>query len=105
MSQERRTRHTPREDGLIGTDAAAAESTYYSPNSAACYEARSELGQDLSPLSVIATVCSKWAEGRPSLVTTVHPSESCLVSCLPRFIMGSIAITHLPKVGPVPAFP
>src|SRR5687767_13657475 len=27
------------------------------------------------PLSVSAMVCSKWADGFPSSVTTVHPSE------------------------------
>jgi hypothetical protein len=31
------------------------------------------------PSSVIATVCSEWALGWPSTVTTVHPSFKVLV--------------------------
>jgi hypothetical protein len=31
------------------------------------------------PRSVVSTVCSKWAEGEPSAVTTVQPSPSVFV--------------------------
>ena len=40
-----------------------------------------------------AIVCSKCAEGRPSSVTTVHPSSRTFTFSLPRLIIGSIAIT------------
>src|SRR4051812_46107413 len=42
--------------------------------------------------SVIKTVCSKCAEGRPSLVTTVHPSLNISTVGLPALTIGSIAI-------------
>lgn len=42
------------------------------------------------PWSVMATVCSNWAERRPSFVTTVHLSESSRVSYDPALIIGSI---------------
>ncbi len=45
------------------------------------------------PVSVTAIVCSKWAEGFRSRVTTVHPSESSCVFRVPMLIMGSIAMT------------
>src|SRR5258707_14262384 len=40
---------------------------------------------------VIRTVCSKWAEGIPSAVRTVHPSSSNFTSEAPILIIGSIA--------------
>src|ERR1044071_2642906 len=35
------------------------------------------------PSSVIAIVCSAWALGFPSRVTTVHPSPKTFVKCVP----------------------
>ena len=43
------------------------------------------------PSSVIATVCSEWAEVEPSRVTTVHPSAKVFVSAL-LFYLGSTAM-------------
>ncbi len=43
------------------------------------------------PLSVIATVCSKWAERLPSCVTAVHPSSNIFTPETPALIIGSIA--------------
>src|SRR5205809_7146724 len=40
---------------------------------------------------VIRTVCSKWADGIPSAVRTVHPSSRNLTSDVPILIIGSIA--------------
>src|SRR5438093_590305 len=40
---------------------------------------------------VTRTVCSKWADGIPSAVRTVHPSSSNLTSATPILIIGSIA--------------
>src|ERR1044072_6434052 len=34
------------------------------------------------PSSVIAIVCSAWALGLPSMVTTVHPSAKTFVKCV-----------------------
>src|SRR5262245_37621574 len=45
------------------------------------------------PSSVMAMVCSAWALGKPSTVTTVHLSASTLVWWLPLFTIGSIANT------------
>jgi len=45
------------------------------------------------PSSVIAMVCSKWALGCPSTVTTVQPSAKTFVWCVPMLIIGSIANT------------
>src|SRR5207248_7948211 len=45
------------------------------------------------PDSVTAMVCSKWAEYLPSRVTTVQPSPSVRVSCVPMLIIGSTAST------------
>src|SRR5262245_48282184 len=42
--------------------------------------------------SVIRTVCSKWAEGRPSLVTTVQPSFKISTVAFPAFTIGSMAM-------------
>src|SRR6267143_1015212 len=46
------------------------------------------------PPSVTAMVCSKWAEYFPSRVTTVQPSPSVRVSCVPMLIIGSTASTR-----------
>src|SRR5579864_62617 len=43
------------------------------------------------PPSVTATVCSKWADGRPSAVRTVQPSRSTTTSDPPMLTIGSIA--------------
>ena len=40
-----------------------------------------------------AVVCSTWALGLPSIVTTVQPSFSTFVWCVPIFTIGSIAKT------------
>src|SRR5688572_24305218 len=45
------------------------------------------------PPSVTAIVCSKWALGRRSRVTTVHPSSSTSISAPPRFSIGSTQMT------------
>ena len=45
------------------------------------------------PLSVTATICSKWAEYDPSFATAVHLSDSTFVSGLPALTIGSIANT------------
>src|SRR5919106_3754182 len=45
------------------------------------------------PLSVTATVCSKWADSDRSLVTTVQPSSRVSVSAAPALTMGSMAST------------
>src|SRR6185369_18101376 len=45
------------------------------------------------PLSVMATVCSKWADNPPSHVTTVQLSSRTLTSCDFSLIIGSIAST------------
>src|SRR5262245_24829029 len=45
------------------------------------------------PLLVIAIPCSTCADGKPSSVTTVQPSDNTLVWCLPKFTIGSIAKT------------
>ncbi len=42
--------------------------------------------------SVMRTVCSKWAEGLPSAVTTVQPSASWRTCARPRLTMGSMAM-------------
>src|SRR5262249_1419909 len=44
-----------------------------------------------SPL-VIRTVCSKWADSEPSIVTTVQPSFNIFISGQPAFTIGSMAI-------------
>src|SRR5262249_14319543 len=43
--------------------------------------------------SVMATVCSKWAERLPSAVATVHLSGQMRVSARPAFTIGSMAST------------
>src|SRR5918999_6507832 len=43
------------------------------------------------PFSVIAIVCSKWAEREPSTVTIVHLSGSVRVAGPPALTIGSIA--------------
>src|SRR5580693_8109288 len=45
------------------------------------------------PSAVIATVCSKCAEFRPSSVTAVHRSGRTRLPALPAFTIGSIAST------------
>src|SRR5205814_1752384 len=45
------------------------------------------------PWSVMAMVCSKWAERLPSAVTTLQPSSRRRVPGLPVLIMGSTANT------------
>ena len=40
---------------------------------------------------VIKTVCSKWADGKPSEVQTVQPSSNSRTPAPPRLIIGSIA--------------
>ena len=42
---------------------------------------------------MIATVCSKWAERRPSAVAAVQQSGRNAISQPPAFTMGSIANT------------
>src|SRR6266511_5790550 len=55
---------------------------------------------------VIRTVCSKWAEGIPSAVCTVHPSASNLTSDAPMLIIGSIAsVMPAFNFGPLPRLP
>src|SRR6266568_7333332 len=58
-----------------------------------------------SPL-VIRTVCSKWADGLPSRVTTVHLSSRTRTPAVPMFTMGSMAMV-MPGLsfGPLPARP
>src|SRR2546422_9590983 len=55
---------------------------------------------------VIKTVCSKWAEGKPSEVQTVQPSSSKRTPAPPRLIIGSIARV-MPGLsrGPLPRLP
>src|SRR5215510_5717446 len=56
--------------------------------------------------SVTSTVCSKWAEGRPSAVTTVHLSSSTRTFAWPMLIIGSIArVMPCRRTGPVPRLP
>ena len=45
------------------------------------------------PSSVMATVCSKCADTLASAETTVQPSASVFVFPVPRFTIGSMAIT------------
>lgn len=45
------------------------------------------------PSSVMATVFSKCADGRPSRVHTSHPSGIWRVLYVPRLIIGSMAST------------
>ena len=45
----------------------------------------------MGPDGVVATVCSQWAERRPSAVTTVHPSSRTAVSAVPMLNIGSMA--------------
>src|SRR5437867_4259381 len=55
---------------------------------------------------VIRTVCSKWADGMPSAVRTVHPSSSNLTSDVPILIIGSIArVMPVFNFGPLPRLP
>src|SRR5438477_7984749 len=55
---------------------------------------------------VISTVCSKWAEGIPSAVRTVHPSSSNFTSDAPILIIGSIAsVMPAFNFGPLPRLP
>src|SRR6266496_4461990 len=55
---------------------------------------------------VIRTVCSKWAEGIPSAVRTVHPSASNLTSDAPMLIIASIAsVMPAFNFGPLPRLP
>src|SRR5438034_10624908 len=55
---------------------------------------------------VIRTVCSKCAEGIPSVVRTVQPSSSNLTSDLPMFIIGSLASVFLAfNFEPLPRLP
>src|SRR6476469_4846683 len=52
---------------------------------------------------VIKTVCSKWAEGKPSEVQTVQPSSSSRTPAPPRLIIGSIAsVIPCLSRGPLP---
>src|SRR5690348_10830409 len=46
------------------------------------------------PRSVIATVCSKWADREPSAVTIVHRSGIVRVLGAPAFTIGSMAIVR-----------
>src|SRR6185369_2639408 len=58
------------------------------------------------PSSVIAIVCSAWALGFPSTVTTVHPSAKTFVKCVPWLTIGSIANTYPALIfGPSPGRP
>ena len=43
------------------------------------------------PSGVTASVCSAWADGWPSKVTTVHLSLNVFVLSVPRLSIGSIA--------------
>src|ERR1043166_164729 len=55
---------------------------------------------------VIKTVCSKWADRRPSAVRTVQPSSSNLTSEVPTLIIGSIAsVIPAFNLGPLPRLP
>ena len=58
------------------------------------------------PFSVIATVCSKWADSEPSTVEIVQPSSCRITSGLPAVIIGSIAMV-IPSAsrGPRPGWP
>src|SRR5205809_4387694 len=52
---------------------------------------------------VIRTVCSKWADGRPSAVHTVQPSSSNRTSEVPMLIIGSMAsVMPAFNFGPLP---
>src|SRR5215218_998414 len=58
------------------------------------------------PSSVIAIVCSVWALGFPSTVTTVQPSDKTFVKCVPWLTIGSIANTYPALIfGPRPGRP
>src|SRR5678810_711196 len=58
------------------------------------------------PSSVIAIVCSAWALGLPSMVTTVQPSPRTLVKCVPWLTIGSTANTYPALIfGPSPGRP
>ena len=55
---------------------------------------------------VIKTVCSKWAEGLPSVVTTVQPSDKIFTPATPILTMGSMArVMPALSLGPVPLRP
>src|SRR6059058_3038780 len=55
---------------------------------------------------VIRTVCSKWADGRPSAVHTVQPSSSNRTSEVPMLIIGSMAsVMPAFNFGPLPCLP
>src|SRR5450755_3223050 len=55
---------------------------------------------------VIKTVCSKWAEGKPSEVQTVQPSSNNRTPAPPRLIIGSIArVMPGLRRGPLPRLP
>src|SRR5947209_14817589 len=55
---------------------------------------------------VIKTVCSKWADGRPSAVHTVQPSSSNRTSEVPMLIIGSMAsVMPAFNFGPLPCLP
>src|SRR5215472_4233512 len=55
---------------------------------------------------VIRTVCSKWADGRPSAVHTVQPSSSKRTSNVPTLIIGSMAsVMPAFNFGPLPRLP
>src|SRR2546421_1863572 len=56
------------------------------------------------PSSVMAMVCSKWADRRPSAVTTLQPSPSSRVPAPPALTMGSTAKT-LPALSLGPGLP
>ncbi len=58
------------------------------------------------PSSVTKIVCSHWADRLRSLVTTVQPSGSCLMSRLPALTMGS-TVKHIPgaRIIPSPGLP
>src|SRR5437763_14678077 len=56
------------------------------------------------PSSVTAIVCSKWADRRPSPVTTLQPSPSSRVPAPPALTMGSTAKT-LPDLSLGPGLP
>src|SRR5262245_20290495 len=58
------------------------------------------------PSGPTATVCSKWADQLPSLVTTVQPSARVVTAKPPAFTIGSIASTcPATSFEPLPAGP
>ena len=59
-----------------------------------------------TPVSVMPTECSNWAESCLSRVTAVQPSLRIFTCQVPTFTIGS-TVKNMPgfSTGPVPALP